>query len=70
MLTIFAFSDTAYGIPAQVIFDSLKSEYDLAISKGAKVLGMTIPERAAKSKRLEAHVKDLNSKIMGYKHDN
>jgi len=65
-------NDLAYSFTPEAIFAALVENYTLALGTGARVLALTIPERAAEKagsvlgrKGMEKRVK-LNDMLMGY----
>lgn len=58
------YSDIAYGIPAEDIFDALREVYDFVLSRERKVLALTVPERESKHKSSMESRNDLNKCIL------
>ncbi|KAK4232397.1 SGNH hydrolase-type esterase domain-containing protein [Podospora fimiseda] len=66
-------NDLAYNFPIEEIFQKLVAAYDVALSRGSKVLALTVPEAAIHStarQRIDKKRNRLNDLIKGYKRDN
>ena len=60
-------SDLGYGYESTKIYDGLQEAWNVPLGAGANVLALTIPECAAKSKRLDTRRDALNSFILGHR---
>ncbi|KAF6841356.1 GDSL-like Lipase/Acylhydrolase [Colletotrichum plurivorum] len=63
-------NDLVLNIPPERIFESLKRVWDSAISKGSKVLALTVPERSTKNESLNDRQRQLNNAILKHKSPN
>jgi hypothetical protein len=63
-------SDLAWGRPADAIVDALKKTWDIPLSKGGRVLALTIPEVKFKDGSLTTRRNDANKAIKAHKRDN
>ena len=63
-------SDIASMISADKTFEALQELWKIALSKGSKVLALSVPECAAQIDWLNAARDDLNQRILTYKAPN
>ncbi|KAJ6041591.1 SGNH hydrolase [Penicillium canescens] len=59
-------NDLGYGNQPDKIYSALQDSWNVALSTGAKVLALTIPECGAKSQRLDTRRATLNSYILAH----
>lgn len=59
-------SDIGMRIPVDEIYSGLRSTWDLALSKGSKVLALTVPETHAKGPSVDERAV-LNAKIQKHR---
>jgi hypothetical protein len=57
-------SDLGDGNPADMIYSALEDCWGVALSSGARVLAMTVPECAVRSDNLDTNRDTLNSRIL------
>ncbi|KAJ5149236.1 hypothetical protein N7448_000814 [Penicillium atrosanguineum] len=57
-------NDLGNGNSANMIYSALEDCWDVALSSGAKILAMTVPECAVKSDSLDMNRDALNSRIL------
>ncbi|KAF9891928.1 hypothetical protein FE257_002891 [Aspergillus nanangensis] len=61
-----ATNDLGHGYPCDKIVAALEDAWKIALSSGANVLALTVPECAAVNKRLDEKRNEVNSHIRGY----
>ncbi|KAH7163174.1 SGNH hydrolase-type esterase domain-containing protein [Dactylonectria estremocensis] len=60
-------NDMAYGISPTSVYESLQKAWDIPLSKGSKVLALTVPECEARSERVDKRRDELNRSIMTHR---
>ncbi|KAH7171062.1 SGNH hydrolase-type esterase domain-containing protein [Dactylonectria macrodidyma] len=60
-------NDMAYGISPTSVYESLQKAWDIPLSKGSKVLALTVPECHARSEKLDKRRDELNRSIMTHR---
>lgn len=66
-------NDLAFQFTAEDIYKALRDVWDVALSKGGRVLACTVPEAGAKGKigeRVKARRDELNELILGHRQEN
>ncbi|CAM1506812.1 Fc.00g064530.m01.CDS01 [Cosmosporella sp. VM-42] len=63
-------NDLGYGISAAKIYQALQTVWSISISKGSKVLALTVPECESKSERLVQRRDELNLNILTHQEPN
>ncbi|KAH6648404.1 SGNH hydrolase-type esterase domain-containing protein [Truncatella angustata] len=63
-------NDIGWGYPADKVFEALKKVWDIPLSKGGKVLALTIPEIKMQSENLDRSRAAVNEGIKAYKKPN
>lgn len=63
-------NDLAYGISTTSIYESLQETWNIALSKGSKVLALTVPECESRSEKLTKRRDELNRSIMNHQQPN
>jgi lysophospholipase L1-like esterase len=62
-------SDIAWGYQANVVFEALKQTWDIPLSKGGRVLALTIPECEGNYLKSNTTRGQINKAIKAHKHD-
>lgn len=62
-------SDIAWRSEADAVLAALKKTWDVPLSKGGRVLALTVPECDGYNTRVDATRSELNKDIKAYKHD-
>ncbi|CAI7677053.1 unnamed protein product [Penicillium manginii] len=62
-------NDIGHGKPTDDIVTGLQKAWSMALDSGAKVLGLTIPECAAKITRIDDKRNEVNRRILAHKAD-
>lgn len=63
-------NDIGWGYPAEPIADALKMAWDISLTKGGKVLALTIPECKARHRDTDERRGEVNKAIKEYKKQN
>lgn len=66
-------NDLAFQFTAEDIYKALRDVWDVALSKGGRVLACTVPEagvRGAIGERVKARRDELNALILGHRQEN
>ncbi|CAJ2512830.1 Uu.00g009490.m01.CDS01 [Anthostomella pinea] len=63
-------NDIGWGVDTDQLIEGLKRSWDIPLSKGGKVLALTIPETKYRSAKLEESRNKVNDAIRGYKKKN
>ncbi|KAH8676201.1 SGNH hydrolase-type esterase domain-containing protein [Xylariales sp. PMI_506] len=63
-------NDIGWGYSPDPIFDSLEKLWDIPLSRGGKVLALTIPETKSKYEDMTNHRLTLNKRIQEYQREN
>ncbi|KAI0545775.1 GDSL-like Lipase/Acylhydrolase [Xylaria curta] len=63
-------NDLGWGRPADQIIEGLKKAWDIPLSKGSKVLALTIPETKARFRTITDRRNEVNEVIRNYEKEN
>ncbi|KAK6083035.1 GDSL-like Lipase/Acylhydrolase [Seiridium cupressi] len=64
------YSDVGWGLSADKVLQSLKKVYGIPLSKGGKVLALTVPETRLENKNLDERRTAVNDGIKSHKQQN
>jgi hypothetical protein len=70
MLTSTLPSDIGWGRPADQVIEGLKRTWDIPLSKGSKVLALTIPETKGIYRDILEKRTEVNQAIKSYEKEN